>query len=108
MIVSVLANKVLGLPVLYYFDDFGLLAPAMVKEIGIQGSLRFTTELGALTKGDKSQGDKYLAFLGFRADCAMLGGAIWSYVYHPRRLRRKDGPISRPILRQMGRYPIMT
>ena len=65
MIFSVLANKISGLPVFNYFGDFGSLVPDMIRKAGLQVFLGFTAVLGALMKGDKSQADRALAFLGF-------------------------------------------
>ena len=58
--ISVSANKILRLPVLSYFDDFGALVPDMIKEIGLDPFLRFTSELGALAKDGKYEVDKIL------------------------------------------------
>ena len=63
-IFSGLANKIFGLPVFNYFDDFGALVPDLIKKAGLQVFLGFTALFGALTKNDKSQVDKARAFFG--------------------------------------------
>ena len=63
-IFSVLANKILGLPVVNYFGDFCSLVPDIIKLAGLRVFLGFTTVLGALTKDVKSQVDCALTFLG--------------------------------------------
>ena len=63
-----MANKILGLPVLNYFDDFGALVPDIIKEVGLKSLLRFTSVLGALMKDDKSEVDRVLVFLGLKGE----------------------------------------
>ena len=62
MAISVLANKILGLPVLNYFDDFGALVPDIIKEIGLGAFTWFTSELGALAEDGKSEVSRMLVF----------------------------------------------
>ena len=67
-IFSVLANKILGVPVFNYFDDFGSLVPDIIKLAGLRVFLGFTTVLGALMKDGESQVDRALTFLGLWGD----------------------------------------
>ena len=63
-IFSVLATRISGAPVFNYFDDFGPLVPDLIMKAGLRGFLGVAAVSGALMKGDKSQVDRALTFLG--------------------------------------------
>ena len=63
IISSVSATKILGVPVLNYFDDFWALSPDVAKEFGMEVYLMFTSKLGDSAKGDKSEVSRVSVFL---------------------------------------------
>ena len=73
LILTVLANKILGSPILNYFGDFGPLVPELIDRLEPETFLRCATTIGALTKDDKSDVETSLTFSGLWGDPLVLG-----------------------------------
>ena len=75
------------MPVLNYFDDSGALVPDVIKELGLEAFLMFTSELGALAIDDKSEVDRVLVFLGLSGGNSMAPTTVRFYIFRLRALR---------------------
>ena len=75
-LLAVLTNRIFGIPLIGYFDDFGALVPANVGRLALRTFEQFCNSLGITLKKTKTDRGKRIIFLGLQGDFPSPGNKM--------------------------------